>query len=155
MPQKPEIQYVGQFYVYGSEAKKIQEKKRQTKLKLHLIKPEQLSPARVDYVAIVSIAVAVIMLAVMVAGVLQIQADWAEYKQLDDYVSRLNWKNEKLTRDYRASFNLDDIESKALGQGLIPKSEAQNVIVHVSIPVPEPEPTRWDWTVWFLKGLFA
>ena len=38
MSQKPKIQYVGQFYIHGSEARQLelQEKKKQAKSKLPL-----------------------------------------------------------------------------------------------------------------------
>ena len=43
MERKPEIQYVGQFYVYGSEARQLEEKKRrQAKTSLPMARLEKL-----------------------------------------------------------------------------------------------------------------
>lgn len=156
MPQKPEIQYVEQFYVYGSEAQKLQlKKKRDSRTVLPLKKLEQLDRVYIDTVALVGIAVAIFMLAVMLIGIQQLRADRAEYENLRSYVSELNRKNEELTQAYRASYNLTDIENKALGQGMIPKNDAQSVIIYVTVPQKPPKPTRWDYIRQFWEGLFA
>lgn len=156
MPQKPEIQYVGQFYVYGSEAQKLQPKKRrESRAGESLKKLEQLDEIHIDTVALIGIAVAVFMLVVMLIGIQQLRADWAEYENLKNYVSELNRKNEELTQAYRASYDLTDIENKALGQGMIPKGEAQSIIIHVTVPQKQPEPTIWENLRWFWEGLFA
>ena len=44
MNQKPKIQYVGQFYVHGSEARalQLQEEKRQAKTKLPLARIQKI-----------------------------------------------------------------------------------------------------------------
>ena len=44
MNQKPKIQYVGQFYVHGSEARQLQlqEQKRQAKTKLPLARIQKI-----------------------------------------------------------------------------------------------------------------
>lgn len=156
MPQKPEIQYVEQFYVYGSEAQKLQLKnKRDSRTVLPLKKLEQLDRVYIDTVALVGIAVAIFMLVVMLIGIQQLRADRAEYENLRSYVSELNRKNEELTQAYRASYNLTDIENKALGQGMIPRNDAQSVIIYVTVPQKPPKPTRWDYIRQFWEGLFA
>ena len=38
---------------------------------------------------------------------------------------------------------------------MIPREEAKNATVWVSVPVSPPEPTLWDDIVWFLRGLFG
>lgn len=157
MIQKPKIQYIGQFYTYGSEARQIQpeEEKRQAKTRLPLARMEKIEKIYVDPVALVGIAVAVVMLVVMALGAMQLQQDWAEYRQMSGYVSQLRQENAKLTRQYRESYDLDEIRVKAAALGMIPKEEAESMTVVVTIPQPEPEPGRLERVVEFLEGLFA
>lgn len=157
MIQKPEIQYVGQFYVYGSEARKLEAKKEQKKAKtrLPLARLEKIEKIYVDPVALVSIAVAVVMLAVMVVGALQLQEDWAEYEAMSGYVSQLKRENAMLSREYRESYDLEEIRAKAQGLGLVPESDVEHISITVTIPEPEPERTWIDDLVWFWEGLFA
>ena len=55
----------------------------------------------------------------------------------------------------RASYDLEDIKTKAQAMGLDPKSELQTLSVEVTVPVPETEPTRMEEIRFFLEGLFA
>lgn len=157
MIQKPEIQYVGQFYVHGSEARKLEVKKepKKTKTRLPLARLEKQEKLYVDPVALVSILVAVVMLAVMIVGALQIEEDWAEYEAMSTYVSQLKRENARLAQEYRSGYNLEEIQSKALGLGLVSADEVERISVKVSIPEPEPEPTWIDEIIWFWNGLFA
>ena len=84
MNQKPKIQYVGQFYVHGSEARQVQlqEEKRQAKTRLPLAKIKAIEKIYVDPVALAGIAVAVLMLVTMVLGAVQLK------KEIQDYVKR-------------------------------------------------------------------
>ena len=157
MNQKPKIQYVGQFYVHGSEARQLQlqEEKRQAKTKLPLARIQQIEKVYVDPVALAGIAVAVVMLVTMVLGALRIQRDWEQYEQVSAYVSELKKENARKNHAYRLSYDLKDIESKALAMGLVPKSELQTATVVVTVPEPEPEMTRLEEIRFFLEGLFA
>ena len=157
MNQKPKIQYVGQFYIHGSEARQLQlqEEKRQAKTKLPLARIQQIEKVYVDPVALAGIAVAVVMLVTMVLGAVQIKRDWEQYEQVSAYVSELKKENARKNHAYRLSYDLKDIESKALAMGLVPKSELQTATVVVTIPEPEPEMTRLDEIRFFLEGLFA
>ena len=157
MNQKPKIQYVGQFYVHGSEARQLQlqEEKRQTKTKLPLVKIQAIEKIYVDPVALAGIAVAVMMLVTMVLGTVQLKRDWDQYEQVSAYVSELKKENARKSHLYRSSYDLEDIKTKALSMGMIPKSELQTVAVTVTVPVPEEEPTRMEEMKLFLEGLFA
>ena len=157
MNQKPKIQYVGQFYVHGSEARQLQlqEEKRQAKTKLPLARIQQIEKVYVDPVALAGIAVAVVMLVTMVLGAIQIKRDWKQYEQVSAYVSELKKENARKNHAYRLSYDLKDIESKALAMGMVPKSELQTATVVVTIPEPEPEMTRLEEIRFFLEGLFA
>ena len=157
MNQKPKIQYVGQFYVHGSEARQLQlqEQKRQAKTKLPLSRIQQIEKIYVDPVALVGIVVAVVMLVTMVLGAVQLKRDWDQYERVSAYVSELKRENARMNHAYRASYDLEDIKTKALAMGMVPKSELQTLSVEVTVPVPEAEPTRMEEIRFFLEGLFA
>jgi len=157
MNQKPKIQYIGQFYVHGSEARQLQlqEEKRQAKTKLPLARIQKIEKVYVDPVALVGIAVAVVMLVTMVLGAIQIKRDWDQYERVSTYVSELKRENARMSHVYRSSYDLEDIKTKALAMGLVPKSELQTATVVVTMPEPEAEPTRMEEIKFFLEGLFA
>ena len=157
MSQKPKIQYVGQFYIHGSEARQLelQEKKKQAKSKLPLERLRKIEVVYLDPVAIFGIVTALMMLTVMILGVLQIRDDWKEYRVMSNYVSRLNSENAELQADYRSQYDLEDIRIKAQALGMVPKSDLEVRTVYVTIPQPEPEMTWLEELQWFLSGLFA
>ena len=157
MSQKPKIQYVGQFYIHGSEARQLelQEKRKQAKSKLPLERLRKIEVVYLDPVAIFGIVTALVMLTVMILGVLQIREDWKEYRVMSNYVSRLNSENAQLQADYRSQYDLEDIRVKAQALGMVPKSELEVRTVYVTIPQPEPEMTWLEEIQWFLSGLFA
>ena len=157
MSQKPKIQYVGQFYIHGSEARQLEleAKRKQAKSKLPLERLRSVREISLDPVAIGGILVSLVLLAVMIVGALQLKTDWANYRVMDSYVSRLSSQNAKLTEKYRSQYDLDDIRSKAEALGMVPREELQTRSVYVTVPQPEPEPTWWENLQWFLEGLFA
>ena len=157
MSQKPKIQYVGQFYIHGSEARQLelQEKKKRAKSKLPLERLRKVEVVYLDPVAIFGIVTALVMLTVMILGVLQIRDDWKEYRVMSNYVSRLNSENAELQADYRSQYDLEDIRIKAQALGMVPKSDLEVRTVYVTIPQPEPEMTWLEELQWFLSGLFA
>ena len=157
MNQKPKIQYVGQFYIHGSEARQLelQEKKKQAKSKLPLERLRKVEVIYLDPVAIFGIVTALVLLAVMTVGVLQIRDDWKDYQTMSNYVSRLNSENAELKADYRSQYDLEDIRVKAQALGMVPKSQLEVRTVYVTIPQPEPERTWLEEIQWFLSGLFA
>ena len=157
MNQKPKIQYIGQFYVHGSEARQLelQERKKQAKSKLPMERLRKVEVVYLDPVAIFGITVALVMLAVMVLGVLQIRDDWQDYRTMSGYVSRLNSENAKLKEEYRSQYDLEDVRLKAEALGMVPRSELEVKTVFVTIPEPEPEMTWLEEVQWFLNGLLA
>ena len=157
MNQKPKIQYVGQFYVHGSEARQLQlqEEKRQAKTKLPHVRVQAIEKIYVDPVALMGIAVAVVMLVTMVLGAVQIKRDWDQYERVSAYVSELKRENARMCHAYHASYDLEDIKSKALAMGMVPKSELQTMAVTVTVPEQEVELTRMEEIKLFLEGLFA
>lgn len=157
MNQKPKIQYVGQFYVHGSEARQLelQERKKNAKSRLPLERLRKVEVVYLDPVAILGITVALVMLAVMVLGALQLQDDWKDYREMSGYVSRLNNENAKLKEEYRSLYDLEDIRLKAEALGMVPRSELEVRTVYVTMPEPQPEMTWLDEVQWFLSGLLS
>ena len=154
MERKPDIQYVGQFYVHGSEALELaQQMGRSSKSKLPLSRRRQIQKVYVDPVALVGIAVAVVMLVVMVVGAIQIHAAWTEYEAMATYLEELKRENAVLEHGYRSGFDLDDIAQKAAALGMVPIEEAKTIQVTVTMPLVQPEPTWWEEVVWFFDGL--
>ena len=139
MTEKPKIQYIGQFYVPGSEAQVLapKKKKKKAKTKLPIAKQEQVKAIYIDPVALIGITVAVVMLAVMVVGALQLRGD------------------AELERTYRDGYDLEDIRDKALALGMVPVEEVPSRTITVTISQPKPERTLWDDIVWFFGGLFG
>lgn len=157
MTRKPEIQYVGQFYIHGSEARVLapekEQKKPRTSLPLQYL--EKIEKIYIDPVALVSMAVAVFMLVVMILGVVQMQNAWTEHDSMARKLETLQTENIQLKQQYRSSYDLDDIREKAVALGMVPVSEAQTITVMVTHPQPEAERTLWDDVTWFFSGLFA
>ena len=156
MARKPEIQYVGQFYVYGSEAKAVAPKKRpQFQLPTPKLELAKIEKVFVDPVALVGLAVAAVMLICMFVGSVQIANSWVEYEEVSHYLAELKRENARLEHTYHTSYDLEEVAAKAETLGLVPLDQIPTLSVRVTVPQAEPEMTRWDEFVWFMKGLFA
>ena len=155
MAHKPEIQYVGQFYIHGSEARELarKEQEKHARTTLPFARVQQIEKVYVDPVALMGIAVAVIMLVVMLIGAWNIHQAGQENQAIASYLGELRKTNTELDHNYRSGFDLKDIEAKAIAMGMIPKAQANVVDVYVTIPVEEAEPTWWEDVCWFLDGL--
>ena len=102
MDQKPVIQYVGQFYVYGSEVKAP--KKKQQSAKVFLPKKPKTGKERriyVDPVAMGGIVLAVAVLVALVVGAVQLTASMNQYNQELETLTELKRENAKLEHAYR------------------------------------------------------
>ena len=159
MAQKHDIQYVGQFYVHGSEARALAEKQQQNK---HILPLERLRNVQVVYldpVALFGLAVAVFMAVTMVLGATSIKASWNEYETMQNYLTGLKETNAELNVQYSHGYDLAAVESAAIALGMVPKSEATTYSVRVTVPEVVEEPTAWeefkDYAQWFIDGLFA
>lgn len=156
MVQKPKIQYVGEFYIRGSEARKLDLGKtwQKAKTRLPLARLEKVEKIYIDPIAIGSIFVALFMLVTMTVGALRIYTDWQEYEQISGYVMKLNQENVRLNREYRNSYDLEDIRQKAVGLGFVSLDSIETKTVTVTLPEPEPEVTWVEELNLFWKGLW-
>lgn len=157
MVQKPDIQYVTQFYSYGSEAKVLELKpaKKNKKTALPKALPDQKIRIAVDPVAWAGIVIALALVILMAVSVQSYLNVCAEYQAMNERVINLQNTNVERQIDYEQMYDLDDIREKALALGMIPMEEAEVIIIAPVIPEPEPETPWWDEIAWFLKGLFA
>lgn len=157
MVQKPDIQYVTQFYSYGSEAKVMELKpaKKQKKSVLPKAKPEQKIRIMVDPVALGGILIAVMMVVLMAVSVCSYLEVCNEYEIMTNHVIELQNTNVLRQQEYASMYDLADIEANALALGMVPIEDAEVVTIAPVIPEPEIEPSWWENISWFLKGLFA
>ncbi len=157
MVRKPDIQYVHQFYVHGSEARVIELKPRRRVIKTILPKvaPDKSIRIGVDPIALCGIVVAVAMLVLMLVGTVQYVQARNDYQAMANQVIELQNENVRLRQQYRSSYDLDAVAHMANSLGMIPVSEAQVMYINPVVPVREAEPTVWENIRWFMEGLFA
>ena len=156
MLPKRQIEYV-QFYNYGSTAQKLELVAPQKVVSAELPKPrpQKRRKVYVDPVAIFGVIVAVCMFITIFIGMGQLRAAKDEMASMEIYVAYLQQENDSYQRQYRESYNLEDIEKTALALGMVPMAEASHSSIDMTEPTPEPEPTAWENFTTFLAGLFA
>ena len=157
MLQKPDIQYITQFYSYGSEAKVLELKPAQKKKRfaLPMAKPQQKIRILVDPVAWTGILVAVVMVVLMAVSVNSYLDACADYEVMNNYVIELQNFNVEKQQEYEKLYDPEDIRAKAIALGMIPLEEAEVVFISPVIPQPEPEESWYENISWFMNGLFA
>lgn len=157
MARKPDIQYVGQFYVYGSEARQAELKPTPKKTNTTLPKFLRREQVKIylDPVALAGLVVAVAMTILMAVSAVQYVNAFREYEAMERTVVLLQDKNARLNHNYRTEMDLEYVESTALALGMVPAEDVQSLTIKVTVPEPEPEPTVWDDIRWFFEGLFA
>ena len=153
MDQKPEIQYVGQFYVYGSE---VQAEKKKQQKKNQLPKIPKLTREHYIYIdpaAVCGIVVAALMLVVLIVGAFQLRTAMNEYNRQSEILSSIRRENARLEHQYRTSLDIDAVQKRAESLGLVDSSEVEHTSVRVTVPVQKKEESLWDRIKWHLKGL--
>ena len=157
MLAKPDIQYVTQFYSYGSEAKVLELKPapKKRKFTLPMAKPQQKICIQVDPVAWTGILIAVVMVVLLAVSVNSYLDVCADYTVMNNHVIELQNFNVEKQQEYAGMYDADDIRQKALALGMIPMEEAKVIFISPVIPQPEPEESWYENISWFLSGLFA
>lgn len=156
MNRKPDIQYIGQFYVYGSEARAVElEPKKDRKTALPVVRPSEIITVKVDVVAVCGLIVAVAMLLVLAVGVRQYQDACRMQEAMTAYVIELQNENVELQQAYMAQIDLNEVREQAAALGMVPKSEAETIVIHPVIHTPEPEMTFLEDLRWYFAGWFA
>ena len=159
MERKPDIQYVHQFYVYGSEAAapalKPTPKKKRQKIVLPVPKIEKNINIYFDIASLCGILVACVMMLMMTMGLYQLSAAKQEYNTMESYVITLQNENLALEKTFYEGFVAEDIYEKAIGLGMVPVEQVQKVAIRVDVPERTPEPTLWENVTWFFGQWFA
>ena len=155
MANKPQIQYIHQFYTPGSEAQKVApaQAPRRSRTTLPKVAPREKIRVLVDPVALGGLVVAVAMLVLMVVGMVRYSRACERHAVMETYVTQLRDENARLEHTYRSGYDIEEIKQQANALGMVPVSEATTIKVEVTVPQPEKEPTLWDEIVWFFKGL--
>ena len=152
MDQKPVIQYVGQFYVYGSEVQARKKKEHKPVLPKAPRTGVQ-HCVYVDPVAVCGIAVAVLMLVVLAVGAFQLRAAMQQYNAQSEQLSAIKRENARLEHLYRTSLDLEAVQAQAEKLGMVPAEELEHRELVVTVGQTSEEPTAWENFLWFVKGL--
>ena len=155
MAQKAEIQYVGQFYVFGSEAPQPKSKPQKPKAKRRVIHLERLQKIYIDPVAVCGMIAAVVMLSLLIVGAYHLRDTRAAYDEMKAQLIEVKRKNATLEHTYRTSYDLEQIRQQAEKIGMVEGEEAERFTIFFSLPKEEKEPSAWDDFVWLLSGLFS
>ena len=158
MIRKPDIQYIGQFYVPGSEAQVVEPKpakKKRSRTSLPKARPQKKIRVLIDPGAWCGIVVSAVMLVLLVTGAFQYMGVCRRYQAVSGYVISLQNENVELKQTFEKGYDLDDIRTKALAIGMIPIEQAETIPISAELPQKEPEPSLWEEIVWFFEGLFA
>ncbi|MDY2558702.1 MAG: hypothetical protein SOW29_10235 [Candidatus Faecousia sp.] len=152
MDQKPVIQYVGQFYVYGSEVQARKKKEHKPVLPKAPRTGVQ-HCVYVDPVAVCGIAVAVLMLVVLAVGAFQLRAAMQQYNAQSEQLSAIKRENARLEHLYRTSLDLEAVQAQAEKLGMVPAEELEHRELVVTVGQAPEESTAWENFLWFVKGL--
>lgn len=153
MAQKAKIQYVGQFYVYGSEAHKLVQKPK--KAKLLRLNIQQGQKVYIDPLALCGLVAAFFMLVMMVFGAFRLRTSLTEYNQVSESLTELKQKNAQLLHTYHTSYDVEEVRELAKAYGMVDAEDADQYTVFVRLPQEQKAPNAWDNFVWFFTGLFA
>ena len=154
MDQKPVIQYVGQFYVYGSEVQ-ARKKKEKKSLLPRAPRAEVQHCVYVDPVAVCGIAVALLMLVVLAVGAFQLRAAMQQYNAQSAQLSAIKRENARLEHLYRTSLDLEATPAHEDKPRTVPAAQLDHRGLVVTRGETPEEPTAWEDFVWFVKGLLS
>lgn len=159
MAQKPDIQYIHQFYVPGSEAQVLELKPVKNKRKKKFVLPQPRQEKKVlialDVASVCGIVVACVMMTLMIVGIHRLSDVYAQYQRMESYAISMQNENISLRQRYETEIDLDDIREKALGLGMVPVEQVETVSMRV-VPAQREESTPWwEEARWFLSQLFA
>ena len=154
MDQKPVIQYVGQFYVYGSEATAPKKKKEEKK---HVLpsapKLKNDHYIYIDPVAVCGIVLAAVVLVMLAVGAFQLKNAMEDYDQQSQTLTAVRRQNAVLEHQYRTGLDLESIQTQAEKLGMVASSEVESRRIHVNVPEHPQEETLLQRLWWHIRGL--
>lgn len=158
MALKTDIRYMP-IYTDGSAARKI-EPQRKRKKKVELPRPivHREAESKVIYVdplAVCALLSAVVLLVAMVVGLFQLGQVNDKQAQLQENIALLKTQQTALNKAYKAGYDLEEIEKKALEMGLVSVDSVEHIPIRVEIPQEPAEPTFWENVTAFWQELFA
>lgn len=154
MEQKPVIQYVGQFYVYGSE---VQAPKKLPKQAVAMPRRKEARERKVyvDPVAVCGIVAAVVILVVLLAGAIQLRGAMQTYQEQAQVLAEVKRENARLEHRYRTALDLEQVRSRAEALGMVSAEKVQHRNIRVSVPEAAETPSAWDNFIWFVSNLLG
>lgn len=155
MAQKTEIQYVGQFYVYGSEAPKPETKQKKPRVKRPELHLERFQKIYINPVALLGVVVALVLLGLLITGAYHLRDTRVAYDKMKTKLTDLKIENAQLYHSYHTSYDLEEIRAQAEKIGMVDREKAECFTVFFSVPEPKKQNTAWDDFVWLLSGLFS
>jgi hypothetical protein len=157
-PYKHNIEYIQKYYSYGSEAKVIEFKPLRQKSQKPAVPKREKEPVTtvcIDPIAFCGMMVAVVMVVVLLAGILQFSAVSQDHEIMENYVMQLREEKILQQHQYKAGYDLDEIEVTARALGMIPIGEAETISLRVEVPARQEDPGFFENVIWFFSGLFA
>lgn len=158
MARQPDIQYV-QYYTGGSAARKLEPEKRQIKNGAKLPQVRRRRQKRkvicIDPISVCALMVAVGMVIAMAVGMLRLGNLTDQADRMGEYATAVEQENAALRAEYRAGYDLHDVEQKALDMGLVPEDQLRHITVKAEVPESEPELTGWQEFCRFVSEMFA
>lgn len=147
MVRKPDVQYI-RCYTDGSSAKALAPSVAAPKTKLPKLRRKMSPVIRLDPLAYMGLVLSAVMLVLMLVSCFQLANIQKKTDQMVRYVDVLKEEHARLSDTYRKSYDLQDIEQKALAMGMVPMEQVQRIQVSVSPEVQEPEaPENSFWGV--------
>ena len=135
---KAEIQYV-QFYTAGSAAPDLVPSYRPEKSPAKRTKKNPQTVIYVDPVAILGVITSVILMICLLVGIHNYNKALDKNAELRAENVALSQKTEDLQKQYRDSFDSEQIRMEAILSGYVPASQLKHVTITVPQPQPEPE----------------
>ncbi len=161
MVRQPDIQYV-RFYTAGSVARKLEpERKPKTPAAVpqpqarRRVRRDSRKLVRIDPVSLCAMLVAGVMLIAMLVGLVQLGSVNAQTRRLEQTVTELRAENTQLHAQYKAGYDLEDVEQKALAMGFVPVEQVQHITVHSQSVQPEIQLSAWEEFCATVRELFA
>lgn len=149
MAVKPKIEYIGEYYSYGSEARKL---KRNPVVLVSDVRLKKRT-VYIDPVALAGIVIAAVLLVSLAVGSVIFYRQWHRNAELNTAVLTLKQENSNLRYRYESGFDREEVRLKAKSFGMIPAEEAQTRFITVHMPAPKARKSAWEDVVWFFSGL--
>lgn len=143
MARRPDVQYV-RFYTDGNAARQPEPKPRQLPAraprKVHNQKRYKIP---VQPFAVIGLIASLVMLVMMIVGSVELHEAQQERNRMERYVQELTEKNQELTGQYEAGYDLESIERAALALGLVPEDQVEQI--KITIPPQQTEAPESFW----------